>query len=131
MRCPLITTATLVCLAVGATGSPAERGAGACEAVDGLQDGLIQDRRACDFDPKTLQFLPAEAEVAVLEKWCGGAKNAAGEQLYPGGILPGSEPFWRRWLTGDEQGGGGLIRHFGEGFVSRRSAQHHPPEPHL
>jgi feruloyl esterase len=96
----------------------------ACDAGDGLADGLIRDPRACDFDPTTLQC-PAgggtgclsEAEVAVLEKWYGGAKNAAGEQLYPGGIPLGSEPFWRLWLTGDAQGGGGLIPYFGEDFL--------------
>jgi hypothetical protein len=105
----------------------------ACDAGDGLEDGLIQDPRACDFDPKTLQC-PAgggtgclsEAEVAVLEKWYGGAKNAAGEELYPGGIPPGSEPFWRLWLTGDDEGGGGLIPYFGEDFVRYMALEDDP-----
>jgi len=96
----------------------------ACDTADGLEDGLIQDPRACDFDPASLQCAGEDAkgclsaaEVATLEKWYGGAKNAAGEQLYPGGIPVGSEPYWWLWLTGDGEGNGRLIPPFNDNFL--------------
>ena len=80
----------------------------ACDAADGLADGLIDNPRACRFDPASLQC-PAgasgeqclsPAEVGVLRAWYQGPRNAAGQQLYPGGIPLGSEAFWPVWLTG-------------------------------
>jgi feruloyl esterase len=96
----------------------------ACDAKDGLKDGLIDDPRKCDFQPGSLKCKSAdgpdcltEAEVKVLEKWYGGAKNSRGDQLYPGGIPMGSEPYWSLWLTGDGKGGGRLIPAFGRDFL--------------
>ena len=80
----------------------------ACDGADGLKDGLVSDPRQCRFDPATLQC-PAgsnrpdclgEAEVGVLEAWYAPPRNSRGEALYPGGIPPGSEPFWPVWLAG-------------------------------
>ncbi|TDA69664.1 tannase/feruloyl esterase family alpha/beta hydrolase, partial [Halomonas marinisediminis] len=71
------------------------------------EDGVIADPRACEVDLSGLQCTGAagddcltEAELDVLAKWRQGPVNAAGEQLYPGGIPEGSEPFWWLWLTG-------------------------------
>src|SRR3712207_8327055 len=41
-----------------------------------------------------------------------GVHDSAGNRLYPGGIPPGSEPYWWLWLTGDGQGRGRLIPAF-------------------
>lgn len=78
-----------------------------CDAKDGLEDGLIADPRRCALDPASLACKGGEAagclteaEIGVLRKWYGGAVNGRGERLYPGGIPPGSEPHWPRWLTG-------------------------------
>jgi hypothetical protein len=38
--------------------------------------------------------------VGTAEKIYGGPVNSRGQQLYPGGIPLGSEPFWPRWVTG-------------------------------
>jgi Tannase and feruloyl esterase len=80
---------------------------GACDARDGLADGLIADPRRCAFDPASLACKGGDAagcltaaEVGVLAKWYGGAVDGRGERLYPGGVPPGSEPNWPRWLTG-------------------------------
>jgi Tannase and feruloyl esterase len=96
----------------------------ACDAKDGRADGLIDDPRACDFKPASLTCPKAsstacltEAEVAVLEKWYGGARNARGEALYPGGIPLGSEPYWWRWLTGDEEGRGPALPAFAVSYL--------------
>ena len=69
----------------------------ACDGIDGLIDGLIDDPRECHFDPHTL-LCPAgdaascltEGEVATLEKIYSGPSRSAtatedpGEQIYSG-----------------------------------------------
>ena len=95
-----------------------------CDAADGTEDGLIDDPRACEVDLSVLQCgsdgagnnCLTEAELDVVEKWRQGPRNAAGEQLYPGGIPEGSEQFWNLWLTGKPDGGKGLIPLIAEGF---------------
>ena len=95
-----------------------------CDAADGTTDGLIEDPRACHVDLSVLKCGAAgagndcltQAELGVVEKWRESPRNAAGEELYPGGIPAGSEPFWALWLTGKPEGGGALIPLFGEGF---------------
>ncbi len=83
-----------------------------CDGADGAEDGVIADPRACKVDLSAIAC-PAgesgpdcltEAERGVIEKWREGPRNAAGEQLYPGGVPEGSEPFWWLWLTGTPEG---------------------------
>jgi feruloyl esterase len=94
-----------------------------CDGADGEEDGVIADPRACEVDLSGLQCEGEDAadcltaaELDVIGKWRQGPRNAAGEQLYPGGIPEGSEPFWRLWLTGFEQGGGALVNAFTTNF---------------
>ncbi len=97
---------------------------GQCDAADGTTDGLIADPRACDVDLTVLACgagkagndCLTEAELGVVRKWRESPRNAAGEELYPGGVPEGSEPFWPLWLTGKPEGGAALIPLFGEGF---------------
>jgi feruloyl esterase len=78
----------------------------ACDGPTLLADGVIDDPRACTFDPAALQCPGADqpdcltaAQVDTVRKLYGGAKNAAGEQLMPG--LPfGSELNWDVWVVG-------------------------------
>jgi len=79
-----------------------------CDELDGLRDGLIADPRVCDFKPASLacdndrtgeNCLSAD-EVGVLEKLYGGPQNSDGDQLYPGGLMPGSEYEWVPALIG-------------------------------
>lgn len=85
-----------------------------CDAVDGATDGAIADPRACDVTYSDLGL--SNQQMDTLMKWREGPRNAAGEQLYPGGIPEGSEPFWWLWLTGNGTGGGKLIPAFVNGF---------------
>jgi hypothetical protein len=69
----------------------------ACDAIDGLKDGIIDDPRACHFDPSTLLCPGAESDgcltqgqVAALKKIYAGARSSKGEQIYPG-YFPGGE----------------------------------------
>ena len=68
--------------------------------------GLVSRPLQCQFDPASLQCKAGDgpecltsAQVDVLKKWYGGPRNSAGQQLYPGGLPVGSEPFWGNWLT--------------------------------
>jgi hypothetical protein len=65
--------------------------ANACDAGDGVKDGLIFNINACRFDPKTLVCNGAKtdgclsmAQAAALEKAFGGPKDSRGRQVYPG-----------------------------------------------
>jgi len=99
-----------------------------CDAIDGLQDGLLDDPRRCNFDPaKDLPVCSgADAadcfttpQIAALEKIYGGARNQKG-QLYPG-FHPGVESGWNVWLGEGNPGiktlGPNLSYAFGEGFL--------------
>jgi feruloyl esterase len=76
----------------------------ACDAVDGLRDGLIDDPRNCHFDPAVLackegQQAPHEdclsaPQIGAARKIYAGATNPrTGEQVFPG-LEPGSELQW-------------------------------------
>lgn len=62
----------------------------ACDAGDGLKDGLIQDPRACRFSPATLACKGPKADgclsaeqVAAIEKAFAGPRDSKGRQVYP------------------------------------------------
>ena len=62
----------------------------ACDANDGLKDGLIFNAKACRFDPGTLACTGAKTEaclspnkVAALKTAFAGPKNSRGNQVYP------------------------------------------------
>jgi feruloyl esterase len=85
-----------------------------CDALDGLNDGLLADPRQCKFDPAAdlpqCQGGGAEAgcfsaeKIAALQALYGGTTNAAGDLLVKG-VLPGSERMnggWNTYYTGNK-----------------------------
>jgi hypothetical protein len=80
----------------------------ACDALDGVKDGVIEDPAHCHFDPAVLQCQGAESDnclttpqVAALKKLYAGGRNAHG-QIFPG-YAPGGEAEpggWATWITG-------------------------------
>lgn len=80
-----------------------------CDATDGLADGLIDDPRACRFDPAVLACKAGDAadcltgeQVATLGKIYSGPRNPRTmEQIFPG-QPPGTEAIaggWGLWIT--------------------------------
>lgn len=69
-----------------------------CDALDGLEDGVLGDPRRCPFDPVQLLCEPGQADgcldaakVEVLRRWYDDPRDSAGTSMYPGGIPRGSE----------------------------------------
>ena len=79
----------------------------ACDAIDGLEDGIIADPRACDFDPAVIECAPAtdrvdcltERQVAAARKIYAPPTGPDGRALYPGSMPVGSEGIWAGGIT--------------------------------
>jgi hypothetical protein len=98
----------------------------ACDALDGVKDGLIQNPRLCRFDPAVLQCKGADGpecltapQVEAVKKIYGPAKNSrTGEQISPG-FSPGTEAVpanWQTWITGAGAGQEALGAFFANTF---------------
>ncbi|MES2606703.1 MAG: tannase/feruloyl esterase family alpha/beta hydrolase, partial [Pseudomonadota bacterium] len=71
-----------------------------CDAVDGLEDGIIDDPRVCAFDAATHVPICAagedsdscltEAQATAVQKVYEGPRDSQGRQIFPG-FMPGSE----------------------------------------
>src|SRR5258708_39631039 len=73
----------------------------ACDALDGVKDGVIDNPPACHFDPSKLLCKGAESDrcltapqAAALKKIYASPRNSKGEQIFPG------------YSVGGETGGG-------------------------
>jgi feruloyl esterase len=79
----------------------------ACDRLDGLVDGQIDDPRACRFDPVTVQCATGTdrpscltpAQVDAARKLYAGPTDANGRRLYPGWQTFGSELAWDGWIV--------------------------------
>ena len=102
----------------------------ACDAKDGLKDGVISDPAACHFDPTVLLCKGAETDacltqpqVTALQKVYSGPHTSKGESIFPG-YEPGGETgagnAWASWITGtaDRQGSSSIrAQGFFAGFL--------------
>jgi Tannase and feruloyl esterase len=87
----------------------------ACDALDGIKDGILNDPRRCKFDPSVLLCKSADApdcltaaQVDTAKKIYQGVRTETGGQIFPG-IIPGSEGGqggWSTWITGAGPGRG-------------------------
>ncbi|WP_068079591.1 tannase/feruloyl esterase family alpha/beta hydrolase [Novosphingobium rosa] len=73
----------------------------ACDGLDGVKDGQIDEPRACHFDPKTIVCGPQRADACltpqqadVARRFYQGPVDAQGVHLYPGGEPYGAELTW-------------------------------------
>ncbi len=78
----------------------------ACDAIDGLRDGIIGDPRACHFDPASIACKGEDGpgcltrpQIDAVKKVYDGAKNPrTGTQIFPGWAR-GSEQGWGTYIT--------------------------------
>ncbi len=76
----------------------------ACDRLDGVEDGVIEDPMKCRFDPKTIackagdgaDCLTAPQVEAAQKIYSWSANPRTGKQLFPG-LYPGSEMGWATW----------------------------------
>ena len=98
----------------------------ACDAKDGVKDGVLNDPRQCHFEPASLLCKSGDSDscltqpqVTALEKLYRGAHDSKGHEIFPG-FLPGAEEGaggWPAWITG-EGPGKSLLFAFGNGYFS-------------
>lgn len=81
----------------------------ACDGLDGLEDGILNDPRQCEFDVASLQCQGdrtedclSATEVAAFMAVYDGPKDSDGNSMYYGFPFGGetAEGGWSRWLTG-------------------------------
>ncbi|MGH9606082.1 MAG: tannase/feruloyl esterase family alpha/beta hydrolase [Terracidiphilus sp.] len=99
----------------------------ACDHLDGLSDGILNDPRQCHFDPASIECKHGKdsaacltsAQVTALKKIYAGLRDAQGRQVFPG-YLPGAEEGgngWETWITGPAPDKS-LLTFFSEGYFS-------------
>jgi len=100
----------------------------ACDSLDGVKDGIIQNPRLCRFDPAVIQCKGADGpecltapQVEAARKIYGPAKNSrTGAQVSPG-FSPGTEAVpanWQTWITGTGPGQLALGSFFANSFFA-------------
>jgi Tannase and feruloyl esterase len=98
----------------------------ACDELDYVRDGILNDPRQCRFDPATIQCKAEDsdrcltgAQITALKKLYAGTFDSKGQAVYPG-YLPGAEEGhggWGLWITGPAPAKS-LMASFGNGFFS-------------
>ena len=99
----------------------------ACDAQDGLADGILNDPTRCRFDPASIACKAdvdandclTAPQVAALKAIYAGLHDAKGRSIFPG-YLPGAEEGqggWGLWITGPAPAGS-LMAMFGTGYYS-------------
>lgn len=94
-----------------------------CDAKDGLQDGILEDPRDCDFDPAELQCggltsgdllrrdaCLSEAQVNAARKLYAGPTTSDGTRVAPGGHMPGGELNWLGTVVSSDGGAGQYLK---------------------
>lgn len=98
----------------------------ACDALDGVTDGVLNDPRKCHFNPASLLCKASDSnacltqpQVTALKKLYEGAHDSQGHEIFPG-FMPGGEDGpggWSLWITGSAPGKS-LLFAFGYGYFA-------------
>lgn len=98
----------------------------ACDAQDGVTDGVLNDPRQCKFGPASLLCKAGDSsecltgpQITALKELYEGPHDANGNLIFPG-YLPGGEEGpggWATWITGTAPGKS-LLFAFGGGYFS-------------
>jgi feruloyl esterase len=96
----------------------------ACDAIDGVKDGVIDDPRQCHFDPEVLlckgpetDACLTESQIVALKKIYAGPHDSKGHPIFPGYAIGGQSGMagWAPWITGFAPGKSALAA-FGSAF---------------
>ena len=85
----------------------------ACDGIDGVKDGLVDDPRKCNFDPSALLCKQGDSDSCLSAKQVEALKHVYAAVKYPDGRLiypaymPGTEKGWNNFTTGASIGRGG------------------------
>jgi len=78
----------------------------ACDAQDGVADGILNEPNKCHFDPEVLLCKDGDSDkcltapqITVLKKLYAGPSDAKGRKIFPG-YLPGAEEAQGAWNRG-------------------------------
>ena len=82
----------------------------ACDELDGVHDGILNNPRQCHFDPARISCKAGEdsekcltaAQAVALKRLYAGPHDSRGAEIFPG-FLPGAEDGpggWGTWITG-------------------------------
>ena len=99
----------------------------ACDSLDGVKDGVLNDPRKCKFDPASMMCKTGEdsdkcltaKQAIALKALYEGPKDSQGRTTFPG-YLPGAEEGqggWGTWITGPAPTKS-LMAFFGMGYFT-------------
>jgi len=100
-----------------------------CDALDGVKDGLIEDPRACHFNPRELLCKGSDAEdcltapqaEALAKIYAGPTNSRTGARIFPG-YPPGTESVpgaWAAWIIPSSPQGGAVQSVFGNSYFGQ------------
>ena len=85
----------------------------ACDALDGVKDGIISNPAQCHFDPSVLLCKGSDSldcltppQVNSLKNYYAGGHNSRGKSLLPGLLMGDENGDWRDWVVGEAPGAG-------------------------
>jgi Tannase and feruloyl esterase len=99
----------------------------ACDKLDGVADGILNDPRECHFDPASIECKAGDnsdkclttEQATALKQIYAGIQDSQGHTIFPG-YLPGAEEGqggWGLWITGPAPARS-LMAMFGIGYYS-------------
>jgi feruloyl esterase len=94
----------------------------ACDAQDGVKDGVIANPAKCHFDPNVLLCKAGDKldcltrpQLEALKTLYGGAKDSQGKLIFPGFTM-GDETSWREWVIGVAPGASSSVQYVQNDF---------------
>lgn len=85
----------------------------ACDALDGVKDGIISDPSKCHFNPEVLLCKGGDSltcltppQVNSVKVYYTGGKDGHGKSIFPGLVMGDEARGWPQWVVGHGPGSG-------------------------